>query len=537
MSTMQRVVFVVAIVVAAGLADAARAATAPVGVLTYHNDNFRTGWYPAETRLTTANVNPTQFGLKFSVKLSGVAFAQPLYVPQRWVGGRRHDLIIVATENAVVYGIDAQTGAILWTHGFARPPRIRASHGCHCSQAAPQGLTGTPTIDVARDSIYVVVRTDETVSGETVTRYRLHALLTENGNDRLAPRIITLSAPVSGGTVELSPTWNLQRPGLAEANGLVYVAFGSQGDREPATTTGWLAAFDAATLAPAGAVPTGATLAGGAPQNQRIVGGGYGPVRLASVWMSGAAPAIDAGGNLYVQTGNGAFDAHRDWGQSLLKITPTLSAVSDFFTPSTYQYDNDHDQDLGSAGVVLLPQAAGTYQVAVGGGKRGITYLLDQQHLGGVQPPGDPNVLFAATTNDGLWGTPASYIGADAQTYVVVPGSGPMTLWRVTTASPPALVKVGQTPDEFGHGDGGGTIPVISSNGQTPGTAIVWAYSRSAGASEIMLRAYDLTNLSHELLDIAFTRWTGPASLISPTVANGMVYAAGPDILNAYGLI
>jgi len=254
--------------------------------------------------------------------------------------------------------------------------------------------------------------------------------------------------------------------------------------------------------------------------------------------MSGCAPAIDAAGNVYVQTGNGAFDGKLDWGMSMLKISPMLAGVLSYFTPSTYEHDNNRDIDLGSAGAILLPQAAGNYQVAVGGGKSGDTYLLNEANLGGLQPSGDPNVLFWAKTNAGLWGTPATYIGADGNTYLFVPGSGPMTAWKVTTSPGPGLVKVGHTPDAFGDGNNGGTIPVISSNGTTAGTAIVWAYSRSPAPTDITLRAYDAANLSDELIEIPFTKWeVNGTSLITPMVANGRVYAGGAGVLKAYGLL
>lgn len=524
------------------LISAAPAKADPIGVLTYHYDNLRTGWNPNETVLTTSNVTPSQFGLEFSVPLDAESFGQPLYVPHVTIQGAPHNIVVVATENATVYAIDADSGAVLWRHPFAPGSGITPVTRCECLKKCdttqPQGLTGTPVIDIGTDSIYVVARTNESSGGPATLHYRLHALQLETGKDRTPPVQIALSATASNGAkLRLSVACNLQRPGLAEANGLVYVAFGSQGDQAPLTTTGWLAAFDPQTLAPAGALPAGATTAGGRPQKLGVQGGGLGLVRLASVWMSGAAPAIDSAGNLYVQTGNGAFDGALDWGMSLLKVAPTLSGVLDYFTPSTYAYDNDHDVDLGSAGVLLLPQPVGGYEVAVGGGKRGVTFLLNTANLGKLQRPGHPTVLFAVQTNDGLWGTPAAYIGADGNTYVIVPGSGPMTSWEVTAAPSPALVKVGATPDSFGQGDNGGSIPVISSNGVLPGTAIVWAYSRPVPPAEVMLRAYDASNLSHELIDVPFTYWKGPNPFITPLVANGSVYACGESVLNVYGLM
>ena len=130
---------------------------------TYHYDNARTGWDPNEQILNTSNVNAAHFGLKFSVPLDGEVYAEPLYVPQVAMSGGVHNLLVAATENATVYGIDADSGAVLWKTPFANPPNVIASIaiGANSNVAGPNGLTGTPTIDVARDSIYVVGHTDE----------------------------------------------------------------------------------------------------------------------------------------------------------------------------------------------------------------------------------------------------------------------------------------------------------------------------------------------------------------------------------------
>lgn len=508
---------------------------------TYHYDNARTGWDPNEQILNTSNVNAAHFGLKFSVPLDGEVYAEPLYVPQVAMSGGVHNLLVAATENATVYGIDADSGAVLWKTPFANPPNVIASIaiGANSNVAGPNGLTGTPTIDVARDSIYVVGHTDEGPAGSQTTHYRLHALRLEDGSDRVPSTDISLSNVATDGTiVKLDPVWSIQRPGLAENNGVVYVSFGSAADFRPTTSTGWLAGYDANTLAPVFTLG-GTSTANGLTQSQNVwFTSQPQPVRMAAIWQSGAAPAIDGAGNLYVQTGNGAFDGAHDWGMSLLKVAPNLASVVDYFTPSSWQSDSNYDTDLGSAGVLLLPQGNLTRSLAIGGGKSGMTYMLDATNLGKLGPSGDPNALFHTQTNSGLWGQPAAYVGSDGNTYLIVPGSGPMSSWKVTGAPTASLTKVGQTADHFADGDDGGTIPVISSNGTAPGSAIVWAYSRvpNGGPADLTLRAYDASNLSNKLVEVPFTHWTGGGMLITPVVAYGTVYAGGESVLNAYGL-
>src|SRR5437868_6588524 len=62
-----------------------------ISVLTYHNDNARTGQNRQETLLTTTNVNQAQFGKLFSRPVNGLIRAQPLYVPHVTIQGEVHN--------------------------------------------------------------------------------------------------------------------------------------------------------------------------------------------------------------------------------------------------------------------------------------------------------------------------------------------------------------------------------------------------------------------------------------------------------------
>jgi hypothetical protein len=152
------------------------------GVLTYHNDNARTGQNLKETLLTPANVRGTSFGKLFSWPVDGSVYAEPLYVADLPIGGQLHDVLFVATEHNSVYAFDVNDplGSPLWHVSFidpangittvpfedaASPPGYTGPGpvlpgGC-ADVDSEIGITSTPVIDAAAGTLYVVAKTKE----------------------------------------------------------------------------------------------------------------------------------------------------------------------------------------------------------------------------------------------------------------------------------------------------------------------------------------------------------------------------------------
>src|SRR5258708_5852848 len=70
---------------------------------------------PNEPTLTPAAARGGQFGQIFSTSVNGQVYSQPLVVGST---------LIVTTENNWVYGMNASTGAILWSANLGKPYNI-----------------------------------------------------------------------------------------------------------------------------------------------------------------------------------------------------------------------------------------------------------------------------------------------------------------------------------------------------------------------------------------------------------------------------
>jgi hypothetical protein len=254
--------------------------------------------------------------------------------------------------------------------------------------------------------------------------------------------------------------------------------------------------------------------------------------------MTGFAPAVDPSGNLFVVTGNGDFAASgKDWGESVLKLNPTLKSVKTRFTPASFASLNGADRDFGSGGVMLLPPVAGQTvpPLAVAMGKDAVLYLLNQDNLGGKQA-NDLGALQATRlgcSGCGIWGGPAYYDGPSGPTVYAQIDSDVLRAFSVATSGTAALTASVTGTTSAGYG---GSLPIISSNGQTAGTGVLWLIRRSA---PFQLEAYDATALGAPIFAANIGSWSNPGQgnpFLTPMEANGRVYAPGYKLVRVFGL-
>jgi hypothetical protein len=512
------------------------------GTFTYKNDNLRTGQNLNEIVLTTGNVNPTQFGKLFSYPVDGHVYAQPLYVAGVNIPGQGvHNVVYVATENDSVFAFDADNiiQQPLWQRSFIDPvngittvPQQDVELGNDLPVQV--GITATPVIDPAINTIFVLARTKEVSNGVTNYVHRLHALDMTTGAERPgSPMVVqaTVSGTGSGGngkTVSFNPLRENPRSGLLLVNGTVYLCWASLEDIQP--YHGWLIGYIETNL-----------------QQQVSVFNTTPNGREGGIWQGGGGAAADADGAIFVTTGNGTFDANTggvDYGDSVLKLTGAGGALSvaDYFSPFNQASLSITNQDLSAGGIVLLPDQAGVFpHLALVAGKGSAMYEINRDNLGQFSQTANQIVLTVPTAlGPANLGTSGNRAGGPAywqdQVYFVS-SSGPPRQFSLLNGLISSL-PIAQWSGPFGYP---GASPVVSANGNT--NAIVWALqvSQWSTGGPAILRAFDAANISRQLYSTALkgSRDTpGPAVKFTvPTVANGKVYIGTQTELDVYGLL
>ena len=504
------------------------------GVLTYHNDNLRDGANPREFALSSTTVTTTTFGKLYSCAVDGAVYAQPLWMRGISIGGGIHNVIVVATQHDSAYVFDADANpCVMYWHANLLDTLHGGSAGegpvtwndvgyCYGDIYPEIGVTGTPVIDATTNTIYVVSASESNAqnSGTCIGAsgnfyHRLHALDVASGSEKYnAPVTIAASVPGTGdgsvnGMVPFRPQLHLNRSGLAEAGGRIYVTFAAHEDATP--YHGWVIAYKATNVQQQMAVfnttPNGVNGADG------------------GIWAGGGAPAVDNGGDIYVSTGNGVFDElppppNNDYGDSILRLHyingSTLNGLNlnlvGYFTPFDQFALSQSDADLGSGGVVLFPNQAGTPKYLLTQvGKEGTVYLIDRNNMGQFNSANNSQILQTFTGPvHGMWGTPALwhnnlYVGGRRD-------SVRQFIYNPTTVQFNSTVA-SQSVGIFGFP---GATPSVSAS--TSNHGIVWAIDSSlygyatnnagvncstlplpaACSGPAILHAYNATNLAQE---------------------------------------
>jgi hypothetical protein len=552
-----------------------------VDVWTVGVNNTRQGWNKFETVLTPANVPKLKKIREFIVD-------EKIDVSPLVVGDRLY--VFTMTNTAFVF--DVNTGAQLAKRplappfdpaDIANPPELGMDlHNIY----RKWGITATPVIDIATNTVYVTTFGKPNAASLNTERDNMLWILDATTlNDKQQPVLIAGNADNGGGGISNGSTTPYQklRSGLglvtdAGGNKAIIISFSINGEKPQGPGHGFVVAYDVRGLnREAGFTPT--------PAIWNVTpGGGAG-----GIWMSGSGPAID-GEDIYLATGNGMDPGTKpgNFGESFVKLRYTAGAanvnggkptlvVADFWGAFSDFGRADEDQDLGAAGVVLVPERGNL----IGGGKDGIIYNLDKNNLGKTTWDPQFNLPFVASylpnQPNGDAGLPTTtqanpnwpIVNRDRNLPANTPTrkshhihGTPVYMERATTAilylwgenerlkaynmnlATRRIISFRAEGTQFASGDmkAPGGMPggrlVVSSNGTMPNTGVIWGvYPIKGNANaEIVdgaLVAYDATAVVNGKLKQLFHSDANPvnkmgkfAKYATPVVANGKVYVA-----------
>jgi IPT/TIG domain/PQQ-like domain len=524
-----------AIIAVAILALAAGAGSA-VAEVTGASDNLRTGWYSDQPALTSSLLTGGSFQQVFKNSLHGQIYAQPLTV---------NGTLVVATEDNWVYGLDPNSGAIRWEKQVGTPVNA-LEKPIECPDLSPHiGITGTPVIDTEHGIVYFV--SNQYVSGNIV--WYMHAVELVSGNE-----VPNFPVEIKGEAqnlpgVNFRPEQELQRPGLLMMNGVVYAAFGSHCDNGP--YQGWVA---------------------GVSTSGQLTTMWASARKGASIWQGGGGLISDGPGQILFATGNGEGNSGEgdpkagpgksppeELGDSVVRVAvqPNGSLkASDFFSPFNTAELDKTDLDLGSGAPISLPsQYFGTPSVPhllIEPSKKGDLYLLNRDELGGMGQAegGKDKVVQTVGAFGGVWGGSAVWPGDGG--YVYIPGVAPYGTGATgagavdnlrffkygTEKDEPRLSLAATSSEGFAFGSG---APIVTSNGATNGTAIVWITQCPpkfpASCNESKLRAYSAVPVEGAMHEL-FSAPIGQATKFSrPDASNGHIYVGNREgVVFGYGV-
>jgi hypothetical protein len=481
-------------------------------VLQYHRNPSRDGLY-MDAAFTKAAAAKIHRDVTFTATIQGPTFAQPLYF-EGGPGGK--NLVVTATEQNLVYALDAATGAEVWRKKVAGDPQDepvpRAQMPCG-GEIDPFGITGTPVIDAASKTIFLDAMTS--ADGGATKKHKIFALSIDDGSTRAGWPVDT--STLKSGMTTFPSQYQSQRAAPALVGGTLYVPYGGL-NGDCGDYHGWVVA-----------VPIDDPAAPKVYATTAVKSGIWGPGGIAS-----------DGASLFVTTGNAPGGTA--WGHQEAVLRLGAGAVfsgqpNDFFAPSDWQALDNGDVDLGGSGPILVDVPGSTPSaLVVALGKNGVIYLLDRGNLGGFGKGNGTTgegVASAKVASNAIIQAAAAYTTSHG-TYVVFRGngvgcpagqSGDLTAVKINAGSPPTPAVAW-----CARQGGSGSPMVTTTDGHAE--AIVWTLS--AGGTTRLL-GFD-GDTGAPIFD-----GSGPSDamgrssqFITPIAANGRIFVAADAAVHAF---
>jgi hypothetical protein len=333
-------------------ADATEDATAQV--LEYHGNASRSGLYVLP-ELTWNAAPRLRRDPDFQASVAGPVYAQPLY----WSLPDGHALLVVATEQNLVYALDAHSGAAVWKTQLGSPA---SRSNLPCGNIDPLGITGTPVIDEQQQALFLGAMVAQKAS--SAPKHFIFGLSLKDGSVLSGWPVDVEEVLKAQGKSFHSAVQN-QRGALTVVGRTVYVPYGGHygdcGDYR-----GWVVGVS---LEQPRSVHSWST---------RARGGG--------AWAPGGVSSD--GNGIFVATGNTMGAGQWSDGEAVIRLSPdvTFSATPrDFFAPANWRQLDATDADLGGTNPLLLSLSGASHpELALALGKDGNAYLLNRADLGGI---------------------------------------------------------------------------------------------------------------------------------------------------------
>jgi hypothetical protein len=353
---------------------------------------------------------------------------------------------------------------VIWKANIGAP---LPSTAFGCGNINPVGITGTPVIDTANNILYAVGVLAPVHDVMVAVNLSSGAILWQRSIDPA-----TMDATVQG-----------TRGALALSGGYVYVPFGGRfGDC--GNYNGWVVG-----------VPANGT---GTILSAKLTGQGGG------IWAPSGAAVDAATGDLFVATGNTFSTSTFDYGESVLKLSPTLSRL-DYFAPTDWAALNASDTDLGSIGPAILANGW-IFQT----GKAGEGYMLKQGALGGIGGQAFSAHVCPGQTVDATFGGTAY-----AAPYLYVPCTNGLEALITTTpatGSTPTFAPVWQGAS--------GEAPIVAGG-------VVWTIDRAG----TLLGLDPTTGATRYNLPLI----SATAHFATPSAGGGKIFVGAGTHVQAFG--
>lgn len=360
------------------------ACTSTADWLTYNHDPQRSGYNPAETTLSPANVGSLQ--LLWQAQLDNAplalsALSAPLVADNVATASGPKTLVFVSGSSNTLFALDTAGGKVLWDHTFTTLAAPKEESFFLC----PNTPNATPVIDKQHSLIYTIASDG-----------RLYGLDLATGDVKFGP-IALLPA--------FAKAWSLN---LRDGALFTTTSQGCGGDRS--------GIYSIRVSNPLQTV-----------SHELLVRRGYG----GGMWLRGGTVLDPDDGTVYVSTGDGAFNASTgDYSNTYIAAPADLTQVRDYFLPPDWQDISKRDLDLPSGGLLEFPYHG--KRLLAGGGKESVVYLLDPANLGGATHQ-QPLYMSPVLANEhhvleekGMWGSPAAWSTPDGETWLYFTAWGPL---------------------------------------------------------------------------------------------------------------